>query len=87
MILRLYINCPLSEEGLRQAPHQSRTMAAVLRKLTRKGLKGVAHIPIAVTMAGQFGKIDLIMMLEDAAMVQKSSRLSWCGLGLLAMAN
>ena len=50
-------------------------MAVELMRLTRKGLKGVARSPIAVRAGGQLGQTALIITLEEAAMVQKSSRL------------
>lgn len=50
-------------------------MAAVLTKLTKKGLKGVTASPIAVMAGGQPGKTERVIRLEVAAIVQKSSRL------------
>ena len=50
-------------------------MAAVLRKLTKKGLMGVIAKPNAVMAGGQPGKTMRVIRLEVAAMVQKSSRL------------
>ena len=50
-------------------------MAAVLRKLTKKGLMGVIAKPNAVMAGGQPGKTIRVIRLEVAAMVQKSSRL------------